>query len=542
MTVQRHSRNMRRLAEIAEVAVKHGLGYWVAKAGLGKKVPGADQPLPEEVLAVRLRKFLEDLGPTFVKVGQLLSVRPDLVPPEVVFEFEELLDETAPLDYDVIKREVEKSLEAPLESVFESFDPVPIASASIGQVHRATLREGGHDVAVKVQRPGIQSKIEADIDLLRALAGKAQSRVQVVDLESVVDEFSESLQRELDYRIEARHIDRFRFTFKDDPLVKIPIVHWNETSRRVLVIEFVEGWKLSELSHPESLGIDTFGLAKHGAEAFMKQVLEDGFFHGDLHPANLLITPDGRIAYLDFGIVGTIPDKDKEAIARMLLGIIRRNVDEIVAESRAIGVEITPDKVEDIREGLKEAIDRYSGKKLGELKIDVIGREFLSLIYRNRIRIPRNYALLAKALITVEGTAKKLYPDVNILDIAQPYVVGLIDRKYGKDMTAEAIYDEVKTQLRYAADFPRQFHEVLNLLRAGELKVRYQHAGLEPLLSKLDSTVNRLVIGLLLAAIIIGSSLLAPAAPAPGFLTASLFTGAVVLALWLVVSLWRNRT
>ena len=540
---QRRRRNAKRTYEIIETSIKHGLGYWVARAGFikgGASDKGA-RLLPEEELARRLRSFLEALGPTFIKVGQLLSVRPDLVPPEVVFEFENLLDETSPLPFEVIKEQVECSLEKPIDEVFESFDPKPIASASIGQVHRAKLCEGGRDVAVKVQRPGIQEKIDADLDIIAAIAARAQKRVEVVDLSSIVGEFTDSLHRELDYRIEARHIDRFRFNFRDDELVRIPLVYWKYTSRRLLVLEYIEGWKLSELAEPESLGIDAFGLAKHGAEAFMKQVLEDGFFHGDLHPANLLITPDGKIAYLDFGIVGTVPEQDKEAIARMLLGIIRRDVGEIIAEARSIGVEITSDKVEEMRKGLADAIDRYSGKKLGEIKIDVIGREFLSLIYRNRIRIPRNYALLAKALITVEGTAKKLYPDINVLEIAQPYVIELIDRKYGKNVTAEVIYEEMKEEVKHALGFPRQVHEILNQVRAGELKVRYHHVGLEPLLSKLDSTVNRLVVGMLLASLILGSSLLSLAARGRSAVSLVMFVSAALLALWLIYSSWKKK-
>ncbi len=540
--IQRRRRNIKRASEIVEASIKHGLGYWVARAGLGRRLfADAGGPLlPEEELAKRLRLFLEEMGPTFIKVGQLLSVRPDLVPPEVVFELENLLDETSPLPYEIVKDQVELSLGKPIDEVFESFDPVPIASASIGQVHRGKLIEGGHDVAVKVQRPHIQEKIEADLDIIGYIAEKARKKIDVVDFPSIVREFSDSLHRELDYRVEARHIDRFRFNFRDDELIKIPIVYWKYTTRRLLVLEYIEGWKLSELAEPESFGIDAFGLAKHGAEAFMKQVLEDGFFHGDLHPANLLITPEGRIAYLDFGIVGAVPERDKEAIARMLLGIIRRDVNEIIAEARSMGVEITSDKVESMRKGLAEAIDRYSGKKLGEIKIDVIGKEFLSLIYRNRIRIPRNYALLAKALITVEGTAKKLYPEINILEIAQPYVVDLIDRKYGKGMTAEAAYDELRERLKYALEFPRQIHEILNRARAGELEVRYRHVGLEPLLSKLDSIVNRLIIGILVASLVLGSSLLLLAAGGRSRISVAMFALAALLALWLARAFWKR--
>lgn len=544
MSIRRHSRNIKRIGEIAQAAISHGLGYWVSKAGLRVRVPAGEKgekPPPVEILAKRLRSLLEDLGPTFVKVGQLLSVRPDLIPPEVVFELENLLDETAPISFETVREEVERSLGRSLENVFERFDQEPVASASIGQVHRAVLRDGGHDVAVKVQRPGIQSKIEADLDIIAAIASMAKERVEVVDLPSVVREFKESLFRELDYRIEARHIDRFRFNFRDDELVRIPLVHWKYSGKKLLVLEYIEGWKLSELAEPEDLGIDTFALAKHGAEAFMKQVLEDGFFHGDLHPANLLITPEGRIAYLDFGIVGTIPESDGEAIAHMLLAIIRRDIDEVIVQTRLLGVDVTVDKIDNLRVGLKDAVDRYSGKKLGELKIDVIGREFLSLIYLNHIRLPRNYALLAKALITVEGTAKKLYPDINILEIAQPYVVELIGRKYGREMTAEALYEEIKATLRYLAELPRLTHEIISRARAGELRVRVEQPEFETLRRTVDSAANRLIMALLVSAIVISTTVLYATSSAPDALQISLVAIGGAIALALLYATWRRR-
>jgi ubiquinone biosynthesis protein len=501
ISFRRRRRNIRRLRKILEVALKHGFGYFLESFELIPSKGKYTEPSYENV-GRRLRLLLQDLGPTFVKIGQLLSVRPDLVPPDVIFELEKLQDSVPPFPFSEVKRIFQEDLEKDIKEIFSRFDEEPVASASIGQVHIAHLKDGGK-VAVKVQRPGARDLIEADIDLLFYVAKRLGERITFVDTIGLVDELSQSLQRELDYRVEARNIDRFRHNFREDPLIKIPVVHWQICSKRILVMEYIEGTKVSDLATPERMGIDTYNLAVHGARAFMKMVLEDGFFHGDLHPANVLITPDGRIAYLDFGMVGYLSEEDRETITRMLLGIVRQDADLIVEEAKNLGVEIPRDKIPEMRRELREIIDRYYGRTLGEIEIDIIGREFLSLIYRHKIKIPKEYAMLAKALITIEGVAKKLYPQINILEVAKPYVFEVIRKRYGPLKTVEDFLEESKVYLFQLVDFPRQLHSLLGQLRRGEFRISYHHQGLEDVSRSIKEGSKLLATAFLFAALMI---------------------------------------
>lgn len=539
-------RDIKRLSQIAELAVKHGFGFIIERYGLLELLPRHKRkevfpPLPSEIVAQRFRHFLEDLGPTFVKVGQLLSVRPDLVTPDIVFELEKLQDTVEPISFDVTKDVVQSELKKTIKDVFSYFDPKPLASASIGQVHRATLKDGKIDVAVKVQRPTAKGTIDADLDLLFALAHTFREKVTFVDIVAVLQEFADSLHRELDYRVEGRHIDRFRHNFREDELVKIPLVFWKHTTQRVLVMEFVEGTKISDLATPEAVGIDTYVLAIHGAQAFMKQVLEDGFFHGDLHPANILVTPDAKIGYLDFGIVGQVTEEDRETIASMLIGIIKQDAEAIVRGAEKLGVHIPEDKLSMMRDDLKDIIDRYYGRRLGEIQIDIIGREFLDLIYSYHLRIPKDFALLAKALITIEGVAKQLYPQINIIEVARPYVLDLMKRKYSPERALEDIYDELKVYAGYILDYPKQLHTILTQLKAGDMQIRFRHIGLEELIFKLDRVTNRLVIGLIASVLLLCAIPLIALGFASPWLSWTLLAVALILVFWVILGVVRSK-
>lgn len=529
-------RSIKRLYKIAEIATRHGLGYFVEISGfkqfLSKKERGREHKRPTaEALAEKFRLFLEDLGPTFIKIGQLLSVRPDLIPAEIIFELEKLQDTCPPLDFSIIKREIEYDLKKKIEDVFSYIDPEPLASASIGQVHRAILKENNNSVVVKIQRPTAKRLIESDLDLLFTLARLLKKRLALFfDPVSVVQQFADSLHRELDYRIEARHADKFRFNFRSDPLIKIPLVYWKYSAKRILTMEYIEGTKLSDLATPEAAGIDTFLIAKHGAEAFMKQILEDGFFHGDLHPANLMITKDGKIAYLDFGIVGEIEDKDKEIITILVLMIIKQDMDEIVNQIQKLGVEISSEQVASMRSELKEILDRYYGRTLKELRIDIIGREFLSVIYRHKVKIPENYALLIKALIILEGVGKQVYPEFNILEVAKPFAKELIKRRYPPSKIWEEGYEKLKEYSIYMTDYPKQIHELLNKSKSGELEIRFRHVGLEEIVKRFDGMVNRLIIGLIICSLIVSTTILA-------FIRINIFLETIWIILAIILSL-----
>ncbi|MDI6891834.1 MAG: AarF/ABC1/UbiB kinase family protein [Actinomycetota bacterium] len=542
----RRRRNIKRLAQICEIVVKHRLGFFIEEYGLDRLLPSAkrgekfEKPPRMEILAERVRLLLEDLGPTFIKIGQLLSVRPDLVPPEVIFELEKLQDQAPPLDFEVIKGVTEKEFRKGIDDVFQLFDPEPIASASIGQVHRATL-EDGHEVVVKVQRPEAKKVIESDLDLLFVLANRVKDRIKFVDIVGVVQEFSDSLHRELDYRVEGRHADRLRFNFRGDPLIKIPVVFWNYTTQRVLTMEYIEGTKISDMATPEMLGIDTIALAEHGAKAFMKQVLVDGFFHADLHPSNIFITPDGKIAYLDFGMAGEIKEEAKEPMVRLQFALMRRDADEIAKQAQNLGAEISPDKISEMKGDLRKILDQYYGKALGEMKVDIIGREFLGLLYRHHIRIPKDYALLAKALITVEGVAKYLYPQFNIFETAKPYLSTVLKEKYAPRIALEEVREELKKYFLYLLDYPKQVHDILSQARTGEFQIKYRHIGLEGLISKIETVSNRLAISLVLVALIVSSSLVVVFGSRGLWLGIAGFALAGILFLWLLLSIAGSR-
>ncbi len=505
-------KNIKRLRQISEVAARYGLGFYLEKYHInrliGRSLGKNDLKIEEiEIAAKKLRQLLQELGPTYIKIGQLLSVRPDLVPPEIIFELEKLQDSVPPFPFATVERIIESELEKPLPQIFSEFIKIPIASASIGQVHRAILKDGS-PVVVKIQRPEAREIIEADIDLIKFVARLIRARIEFVDIEGVVEEFVKSLNRELDYRVEAKHIERFHFNFRGEPLIRIPLVYWPYTSKRVLTMEYIEGTKLSDLATPESLGIDTFELAKHGAKAFMKQVLVHGFFHGDLHPANLLITPDGKIAYLDFGIVGEIDENDREYITYLLVAIMKKDIEGVVKNCQSIGVDISASQIPEMKEDLKKIIDQYYGRKLGDFKIDIIGREFLNLIFQYKLKIPKRFALLAKALITVEGVAQDLYPGFNVIEVAKPYAMQLIKEKYKVGQSFEDFTSQIYQNLKLLINFPQLFYDVLSKLESGEIELVSKNGSRYAESKKVLSSRNLIVQGLISASLLISSAII----------------------------------
>ncbi|MBI5232162.1 MAG: AarF/ABC1/UbiB kinase family protein [Coriobacteriales bacterium] len=408
--------------------------------------------------ARRTREAFEELGPAFIKLGQLLSVRPDVVPPEWVFEMESLRDSVPSAPPEAIRAVIAEDFGATVEELFESWDDAPIASASIAQVHRAILRRryrpvvgeelaAGAELAVKVVRPGVERGIAADIEVARSsvtrlprLPGMAR-----IDMPALLAEFTSTLRSECDMRNEAAVADRFAFDFRDDELIVVPRVVWPLTSRRVLTMEFIEGWPLSEISDAQRAGVDGYALALHGATTFMRQVLVAGRFHADLHPANLLVTPEGRIAYLDFGIIGTTTPAQRDAIAQILVATVYGDADRALTYSAELGLVVGPDRRGRVRERVAALMRDTLAVEPRDIRGFAIG--FLGIMADEKVDIPVGYGLLIKALVTVEGVARALYPEIDITVAAKPFVTEFVAARM---LSPQRMYEKLPAAMNAA--------------------------------------------------------------------------------------------
>ena len=391
-------------------------------------------------VARQMRLGFEELGPAWIKLGQLISVRPDLFPAQWVFEMELLRDSVEPLPAEEIRRVIRSEFGQTPEGLFASFEDVPVASASIAQVHRAVLRESyrpvvgemmpaGTPLAVKVVRPGVEESILADVTAARPLIARLArlGMLRRFNLVALLDEFAGSLASECDLRNEARVADRFAFDFAADPLVFVPRVVWPCTSRRVVTMEYVEGWRLSDLDDAAREGIDGRALAVHGANVFMRGVLVLGRYHADLHPANVFVTPDGRICYLDFGIVGTTAPFQREAIAQVLAATVYGDAERALRYSAVLGLEVPGERQARVRELVAALMVRTLGEPPRDVRGFAIG--FLGIMNDARVEVPVGYGLLIKALVTVEGVARAIYPDIDITESAKPFATRLIAQR-----------------------------------------------------------------------------------------------------------------
>jgi len=386
-----------------------------------------------------MRLAFEELGPAFIKLGQLMSVRPDLFSPEIVFEMERLQDSVPAVPVAEIRKVIKAEFGRSPEELFASFDDVPLASASIAQVHKATLsREvrpvigdplpAGTEVAVKVVRPGAEVSILADIAEARRLVRRISrfQRLKRLNLPGFLDEFAETLCSEVDLRNEALVAGRYAFDFADDPLVLVPRVVWSRTTRSVMTSEYVHGWRLTDLDDATRAGVAARELAIHGADVFMKQVLVIGRFHADLHPANLLVTPDSRICYLDFGIMGRTSPSERYAIAQVLAATVYGDADRALTYSAELGLIVPPEKQAEVRSAVASLLHETMGGSGRPADVKAFALGFMSMLADHDIHVPIGYGLLIKALVTVEGVARSIYPDIDITQAAKPFATRLI--------------------------------------------------------------------------------------------------------------------
>ncbi|HET7428334.1 MAG TPA: AarF/ABC1/UbiB kinase family protein [Gaiellales bacterium] len=534
-----------RLREIAHVAARHGFGYAFERR------PRSEDEAIDMSMAARgrhMREMFDELGPTFVKFGQLLSIRPDVIPPEVIAELRLLQDSVSPFPYEDVEQVVRAELKGSVDQLFAQFDPEPVAAASIGQVHFAELHTG-RKVAVKVQRPNARRQIEADIELLRRVAGIVKSRVrqlEFVDTVELVDEFARSITRELDYRIEARNADVFRRIFEGSPSVAIPKVYWTYSSERVLTLERIEGTKLGDLDLAALEQSERRRIAHLMAEIWLEMVFRHGTFHADPHPANIFLMPDGRMGLVDFGITGALSPVDMRRLTRLFFDAVNENIDALPRRLRDLGVRFNSQQEEEFRLELREVYYRYHGAALGEIDPVEMIREAFELIARMHLRLPTRFALLDKTLATLGSVGAEIYPQFNVFDVAEPYAQELMAEQLSPSALLERGREQLVNYSGLLLELPYQVHDTLEQVRDGEIEVQFRHKGLDELTAKADVVFNRLVIAIVMAGTIIGSALIgAHATGGPHVLGVHVLTWigflmATVLGLVLVWSIIRS--
>jgi ubiquinone biosynthesis protein len=511
-TRQRPPRSLGRLTEIAQVAAREGFGYFLRRNRLGDLLPpgnGRDGEVTTSDRGRRLREMLDELGPTFVKFGQLLSTRPDVVPPDIVAELRGLQDQVSPVPFMQIREVVETELDLTLEQAFLAFDLSPIASASIGQVHRAALPDG-QEVAVKVQRPAAAAQIEADLGLLYQAAKLLRERVRAlefIDPQELVDEFARSIRLELDYGHEARNAETFHRNFAKENGVVVPRVIRPYSTRRVLTLEFLDGTKVADLDLEAMRPDERRDVAYRMADTWMTMVFRHGFFHSDPHPANIFVLEPGELGLVDFGQAGKLSDDDLAKLTRLFVDAATENIDAIPRRLRELGVRYAPEREEEFRAELRVLFDRYYGTRLSDIDPLQVIREGFQLIYSLNLRLPSRFVMLDKAIATLASVGQEVYPDFNVFEIAKPYARGLLADRFHPRVVSQRVRTEALALGSIARELPYQAHDVLERMRDGTFQVHFENPGLDQLDEHLDQGLNRLAVALVLLGGLVGSAI-----------------------------------
>lgn len=500
---------------------------------------------PPEDLALHFRMALEELGPTFIKFGQILSTRPDLLPPIYISELSKLRDTVPPVPWEMIREVLIQELGREPEHVFTTIDPQSIAAASLAQVHTATLPDG-HEVVVKVQRPGITSVIDTDLKILSTLAVRAQATQleKIYDFVSMADDFAFTLQNELDYRREGRNADRFRENFADESHLYIPHIYWDFSSQRVLVLERIHGIRIDDIPTLETAGYDRHQVALHSARIIIKEVLEDGFFHADPHPGNYNVMPGEVIGAMDFGMVGYLRDRDRLDLIRLYLVAVALDADGIVDQlirRGAAGVEVD-------RAGLARDIDRvlnkYYALLLKAIRAREVFEEIMPIAFHHHLSLPSDLWLLGKTLAMMEGIGLQLDPDLDVFEVAQPFVRRLAwhlimpDSGWGRAVLLGGV-----NVVELFNRLPRVGNRMLDRIERNEpFKIHLDET--DRIMNMLNRILTRLSLSILVGALIIGLAFLVPSTAPNSWVQWMVIGGLVTtisLGIWLFISYFRSR-
>ena len=553
MKLNRNVRSIRRTRVIIGVFVSYGFDQLLESVNL--PAPFRKRRLfrreQRDVSALaparRMRLAFQELGPGFIKLGQLLSTRPDLIPRSFADEFSTLQDQAPSVSLEEIRNQLQQELGGMPEALFATFDPVPLAAASIAQVHRARLKSG-EEVAVKIRRPDIVGIVDTDIDILFAMAGWAERHLPTgisYDLTGLVREFARTIRREMDLAREGRTIDRFRHNAGNDSTLYFPRVYPELTSPGVLTLEYIRGIKVSDLDALRRADLDCRLIAARGATALLHQVVDHGLFHGDPHPGNIFILPGNVICLIDFGMVGRLEGSTRLLLFRLLLAVLNRAPDDLIEALDDADLLSDAATKPDLRRDLAEFIDCYVDIPLREIRVGRLLTEFIDIITLYRIKLEPDLLLLVKALIGVEGLGRRLDPEFDMMSHLRPFIQAALKEKTAPREVMNDLTSYMQSLFQISRNLPRDIKEIITRINRGTVKIDLEHRGLDRFISELDKASNRLSSSLIIAALLIGSAIIFTTDKGPKlfgfpFLAFMGYVIAGILGLWLVIAIFRS--
>lgn len=530
-----------------DVLVHSGIAKVIPKSYLGGH-PDAKKNLSFSTYA-RIRMVLEELGPTYVKLGQIFSNREDMLPPELTKELEKLQDHVPQLKNFDVQKTVETELNMAPSECFLSIDPDPLAAASLAQVHRAKLLNG-EDVVLKIQRPNIEEVIESDLLIMKQVAKaleKHSAQAQAFQPVRIIASFEQSIHEELQFSREMDNTEKFAKNFEDNEMIHVPKVYRQFSTNRIICMEYIDGIKVSEIDRLRAANIDPSTVAKVGVDLYLTQVLEHGFFHADPHPGNIFVLPHtGQICFLDFGMMGTIMPNDKETLGDLLLYFLRKNVRKITHLLDKIAVKTDIPDHKKLEQDLYELIEGVSNTSIQNIQLGIVLNQFKTVLYENKIILPHYVYMLIRGLIIIEGVGRKLDPTFNMTDNLEPYTSAIVRRRFSLKRLFKKNLDRFQDINDLVDTLPDDINSILKKIKDGKLVVVHEHKGLKEFQTATSKSVNRLVFAVIIAALSIGSSVLVMAKMPPliggiPLLGAIGFIVSAFLGFYIVISIFRNN-
>ena len=542
-------RDLKRINEIATILIKYGYSDFTQRLGIGplSKLPFPKPKTPLTLTAPeRVITALQEMGPTFVKLGQLMSTRVDLFDPEWISAFESLQAKVSPLPFSILESTLNEAFILPVAQIFDSIETKALASGSIAQVHRAVLN--GENVILKIQRPGIRGNIEADLRIMAFLAELAESNIPAIERYTpgqIVRHFSTSMRRELDFSREARASERIRESFKDTDYVTIPKIYWEQTSPLVSTQEYIKGIPANDLKGIDAAGLDRHLLATRGVDAFLKMALEDGFFHADPHPGNFFYQENNKLALIDFGLVGSLSDQRRRQLAQLLSGAVESNSQPVVDVLVDWAGDVDMD-VDALTADIDALLEEYNGANLAQINIGIVFNQLTSLARDHMLTMPSELTTLIKAVMILEGLGKRLSPDFDLVKEAGPFVRRAILQRYSPSSMLRRSLQSIMGISSIIGELPKDFRRFLTLMRRGYIPININVQQLDDFSHRVERMINRTVIGLMVAALIVGSSIIMTVDAGPKFMDMPIlgvlgFISANIGATWVLLSMWFGR-